>query len=303
MVNGATPPEVEIDESLVRGLLRVQCPAVADLPLAPFNNGWDNDIWALGDELLVRLPRREVAAELVLNEQRVLPRLAHRLTLPVPVQLHDGMPQGAYPWHWSVVPRFPGARAAESTLRSQEVEALRLARFLRALHEPATDDAPENVFRGGPLSSRTETFLGLKDLIPCTELGYDILRMEHVWSRAESGPQWTEPSVWLHGDLHAANVLVDDGRISAIIDWGDVCSGDPACDLAVAWMLFDAEAREVFFREYGDASPGLRARAGAWALLFGLIYWRASDGDPLMAIMSRAVLDRIVPVGRASDDL
>ena len=106
MVNGATPSEVEITEDIVRGLLRAQCPGLAERELAPFNNGWDNDIWSLGENLLVRLPRREAAAQLILNEQRTLPVLAPRLSLAVPVPVHAGVPQGGYPWHWSVVPRF-----------------------------------------------------------------------------------------------------------------------------------------------------------------------------------------------------
>ncbi|MFM1791364.1 MAG: hypothetical protein RLZZ526_1691, partial [Actinomycetota bacterium] len=158
MVNGATPAEVTIDESVVRGLLRAQCPGLADRALAPFNNGWDNDIWALGDDLLVRLPRREVAAQLVLNEQRVLPVLSPRLSLAVPVPVHAGVPHGGYPWHWSVVPRFAGTRAVESTLVDPEADAVRLARFLRGLHTTAPGDSPTNVFRGGGIASRNDTF-------------------------------------------------------------------------------------------------------------------------------------------------
>ena len=137
MVNGSTPAEVEITEGVVRGLLRAQCPSIADRALAPFNNGWDNDIWALGDDLLVRLPRRQAAAQLVLNEQVTLPVLAPRLSLPVPVPVHAGVPQGAYPWHWSVVPRFAGIRAAESSLVDPETEAVRLAGFLREVRKVA----------------------------------------------------------------------------------------------------------------------------------------------------------------------
>ena len=294
MVNGATPSEVEITEEIVRGLLRAQCPEFADRALAPFNNGWDNDIWALGDDLLVRLPRRQAAAQLVLNEQRTLPVLAPRLSLPVPVPVHAGTPQGEYPWHWSVVPKFAGARAAESALSDQEAEAVRLARFLRDLHVPAPDDAPTNVFRGGGITSRNETFEAIVDPWS-TATGGSADTARQVWRNAVNAPVWGDAPVWLHGDLHAANIVVDAGRISAVIDWGDVCSGDPACDLAVAWMLFDADARDVFFGAYGEGSPGLHDRARGWALLFALVYWRASEGDPLMDVMSRTVLGRVLP--------
>ena len=294
MVNGATPAEVTIDEAVVRGLLRAKCPELADRTLAPFNNGWDNDIWALGDDLLVRLPRREAAAQLVLNEQRTLSVLAPRLSLPVPVPLHAGTPHGSYPWHWSVVPRFAGTRAAESELVEPETDAVRLARFLRELHTTAPPDAPTNVFRGGGIASRNDTFVEVSALW-ARATGNPPNAVQQVWRTALEGPTWGSDPVWLHGDLHSANIIVDGGRISAVIDWGDVCSGDPACDLAVAWMLFGADARDVFFGSYGEGAPGLWSRARAWALLFGLVYWRASEGDPLMDVMSRTVLGRVLP--------
>ena len=294
MVNGSTPAEVEITEETVRGLLRAQCPHMSDLPLVPFNNGWDNDIWALGEDLLVRLPRRQVAAHLVENEQQVLPLLAPRLPLPVPEPVHAGTPHGAYPWCWSVVPRFPGARAAESVLTDQEDDARRLADFLRALHTPAAADAPENAFRGGGIASRAEGFEALRDLLSEGTAGRTRGGAQQVWNHALNAPTWDGPAVWLHGDLHSANIVVDLGRLSAVIDWGDVCSGDPACDLAVAWMLFDADGRDVFFGAYGEGYPGLQERARGWALLFGLIYLRAAEGDPLMELMSRTVLDRVL---------
>lgn len=300
MVNSNTPAEVTIDEPLVRSLLRAQCPlidgvATDSMVLAPFSNGWDNDIWSLGDWWLVRLPRRAAAAELIVHEQHVLPVIAPRLSLPVPVPVHAGVPASGLPWHWSVVPRFPGLRAADAVLSDQTAEAERLAWFLRGLHLAAPSDAPVNVFRGGGLSSRTESFLELKSGFPATQLGYDYFALEHIWFWAEAGPEWDGAPVWLHGDLHAANIIVDGGRITAVVDWGDVCSGDPACDLAVAWMLFDEDARDVFFAAYGEGPAGLRERARAWALLFGLVYRRASEGDELMGAMSKTVLDRVLP--------
>ena len=299
MVNANTPAEVEITERLVRALLEQQCPVIngtetALLSLAPFNNGWDNDIWALGDDLLVRMPRRRAAATLIANEQSALPLLAPRLRIPVPVPVHAGVAQGDYPWKWSVVPRFPGARAAESVLADPEEEAERLAWFLRDLHTPAPQNAPHNQYRGMGVASRGETFREIAAVLPADELGYDAGVMHSVWSLAESVPGWADDPVWLHGDLHTANIIVNEGRISAVVDWGDVCSGDPACDLSVAWQLFDAEARDVFFGAYGEGARGLHERAEAWALLFGLVYWRASESDPLMERMSRAVLGRII---------
>ena len=189
---------------------------------------------------------------------------------------------------------FPGARAAESVLSDQEAEAVRLARFLRDLHVPAPDDAPTNVFRGGGITGRNDTFEATVDpWSAATGASADAAR--RVWRNAVNAPVWGDAPVWLHGDLHAANIVVDAGGISAVIDWGDVCSGDPACDLAVAWMLFDADARDMFFGAYGEGAPRLHERPRAWALLFGLVYWRASEGDSLMDVMSRTVLGRVLP--------
>lgn len=295
MVNGGTPPEVHIDAELVRSLLRAQRPDLAGLPVVPFANGWDNEMFALGDDLLVRLPRRALAADLVVNEQTWLPVLSPGLPLGVPAPVHAGTPAEGYPWHWSVVPRFPGDRATDSSLLDSATEARRLAQFLRALHLPAPTDAPKNPFRGGTIESRTDSLRVVKSEFPATKLGYDYFAIEHIWFWAEDGPQWRDNPVWLHGDLHSANVIVDGGKINAVVDWGDICAGDPACDLAVAWMLFDESDREVFFREYGKATQDLFQRARAWALLFGLIYWRSSEGDDLMGRMSRSVLDRVLP--------
>ena len=295
MVNGGTPPEVHIDAELVRSLLRAQRPDLAGLPVVPFANGWDNEMFALGDDLLVRLPRRSIAADLVVNEQTWLPVLSPHLPLGVPAPVHAGTPAGDYPWHWSVVPRFAGGPAATAPQLAGTEEATRLAQFLRALHVPAPQDAPQNPFRGGTIESRTDSLRVVKSEFPATKLGYDYFAIEHIWFWAEDGPQWDDEPVWLHGDLHAGNIIVDGGRISAIVDWGDICSGDPACDLAVAWMLFEEFDRNVFFGEYGITSPSLYERARAWALLFGLIYWRSSQDDALMSRMARTVLDQVLP--------
>lgn len=301
MVNGATPAEVVIDEPLVRGLLRAQCPTVGgvetdSLRLVPFDNGWDNDIWSLGDRWLVRLPRRAAAAELVLHEQRMLPALAPRLSIPVPVPVFAGAPAGGYPWHWSVVPRFEGAVAAYAGLVDPEHEALRLARFLRELHAPAPVDVPQNPFRGLPVAGIAGKYRIRRDRQHdrLVREGRDVAMLDRLLDLGVRVPSHEGPPVVLHGDLHAANVIVHEGRIGAVVDWGDVCGGDPACDLQVAWMLFDTDARDVFFGEYGEGEPGLADRARAWAVHSAFVYLDNDGDDPLMNRMANAALDRLL---------
>lgn len=301
MVNGNSPAEVEIDESLVRALLGEQCPVLdgvdtSSLALAPFSNGWDNDIWALGDKWLVRLPRRDAAAELVVNEQRWLPVLAPRLSLLVPVPVFAGAPSDAYPWHWSVVPRFEGEVAARSVLVDPEREAERMAHFLRELHVQAPSDAPVNPYRGIPVTEIAAKYRIRRDRQRdrLVQEGRDVAALDQIVDLGVQAPLHEGVPVWLHGDMHLGNLLVDSGTLSAVIDWGDVCGGDSACDLQIAWMLFDADARDVFFGAYGEGSRGLWERARAWAAHSALVYLDNDGGDPLMSQMANVTLGHLL---------
>lgn len=301
MVNAGSSSEVTIDEPLVRTLLTTQCPQLAGedvsaMDLAPFANGWDNDIWSLGRDWLVRLPRRAAAAELVVNEQRWLPLLAPRLSLPVPSPVFAGSPQGGYPWHWSVVPRFAGDTAARSPLADAQSEAVRLAGFLRDLHHAAPVDAPVNPFRGLPVGEIAGKYRVRRERQHdrLVREGRDVARLDRMMEIGSRAPLHDGPPLMLHGDLHIGNVLVDGGSLSAVIDWGDICAGDPACDLQVAWMMFDADARDVFLGAYGEGFPGLAMRSRAWAVHSALVYMDNDEGDPLMTLMANTVLDRLL---------
>lgn len=292
MVNGGTPPEVHIDAELVRSLLRAQRPDLAGLHVVPFANGWDNEMFALGDDLLVRLPRRTVAADLIVNEQAWLPVLSPRLLLAVPAPVHAGTPAEGYPWHWSVVPRFAGGPAATAPRLVGTEEAVRLAGFLRALHVPAPPDAPQNPFRGVPLFDVVDAFSSRKRklFLDLADRGLDPEEIAGVFFRGMDGFRWMHDPVWLHGDLHAGNIIVDGGRISAVVDWGDICAGDPACDLSVAYSMFSGESRTAFLDAYGPDDLGLRGRARAWAVHFGLAYLASGEGDPMIAALGWRVL-------------
>lgn len=286
--------EVDVDEVLVRRLLEEQCPDLAHLPLTPLTFGWDNVILRLGEDLVVRLPRRAMAAPLVEHEQRWLPELADggRLPLAVPVPLRCGRPSAAvgYPWSWSVCPWLDGEIIARRPPDDPTAAAGALGAFVRALHEPAPDDAPANPYRGVPLAERDEVFRAR-----VAALGHDVdgPALLHRWAGRVGVGRWTGPAVWLHGDLHPANLLVHDGRLHAVIDFGDLTSGDPASDLFVAWMLFDEPDRAVFREAAGGVDDDTWARAEGWALLMAVSYLANSADNPLMAAIGRAALETL----------
>jgi aminoglycoside phosphotransferase (APT) family kinase protein len=279
------PPDAEvvIDDDLVRSLLRAQVPHLAEAPLRRVGEGWDNVTFQLGDDLAVRLPRRAAAVSLVANEQRCLPLLAPHLPLPVPVPRHCGEPGPGYPWPWSVVPWLPGRPAAEAPPTDLEAAAESLGRFGAALHRPAPADAPHNPFRSIPLAGRdalTRDRLG-RAAVALRVAGIDPAAVDEVWTRATREPGPTDPPRWLHGDLHPANVVAHRGRITAVIDFGDVCAGDRSVDLAVAWMLFPtAEHRHLFREAAGGVDDATWQRARGWAVTLGLMHLTASAGAP-----------------------
>ena len=281
------PPDVRIDETLVRRLLSRQGPEFLQEPLVRAGEGWDNVTFRMGIPeagaagLAVRLPRRAVAARLLSVERRWLPEVARGFPLPVPLPLLRGRPDAGYPYPWCVVPWITGAPADEARLPA--TEALVLAEALRILHRPAPVGAPRSPFRGVPLTDRASGVearlesLGLTDLLP-------------AWRQALV-PAGADDGVWIHGDLHARNVIVREGRLAGIIDWGDLTVGDPATDLAAAWtVLPDGEARETFLSAYGASGPA-RARARGWAVL--LACGMADSGDPVHERLGLAIAQRI----------
>jgi aminoglycoside phosphotransferase (APT) family kinase protein len=286
----ATPSaEVEIDEPLVRGLLAEQQSELAGLPMRFVGNGWDNVVVQLGTDLMVRLPRRAAAAQLVVNEQRWLALLAPNLPLPIPTPLFAGVAGSRYPWAWSICPWLPGESAAAAPPTDPHETALTLGAFVSALHQPAPPDAPGNPFRGVHLQQRAEAVQqrthSLRDVIPAEQV-------VAVWDELRSTPQWNEAPLWLHGDLHPSNMLTNEGRLSAIIDFGDITSGDPATDLAVAWMIFELRDREVF-RRAANIDDDTWRRAAGWALNLSLAYLTGDDTTSMPAI-GRATLAAVL---------
>lgn len=289
---GTPGAEVAIDHALVAELLADQHPDLAALPLQAVEAGWDNAIFRLGEQLAVRLPRRAVAAPLVVHEQTWLPQLAAHLTLPIPAPYRTGKPARGYPWPWSVVPWLHGMAADQ--YQPDAGQARPFAAFLRSLHQPAPAGAPANPLRGVPLhrraaavEARMQRLAGKSDLITA-QLG-------RIWQEALEAPLDLPPA-WLHGDLHPRNILVEQGIISGIIDWGDLTAGDCATDLAAIWMLFAArEARSAALAAYADLSAATLQRARGWVILFGVMLLDSGLADnPRNARIGAQTLQRVV---------
>jgi aminoglycoside phosphotransferase (APT) family kinase protein len=288
---GTPPPEYKIDATLVHDLLTAQHPDLAHLPVHLVDAGWDNAMFRLGDRHVVRLPRRQVAATLIEHEQTWLPQIAKHLSIPVPTPERLGAPTPVYPWRWSILPWLPGVAADQE--EPQADQAKRFALFLRSLHRPAPTNAPINAVRGVPLFHRESAIAERLQRLE-TKTNLITAEIKQVWNQALNAPI-ADQATWLHGDLHARNVLVENGVITGVIDWGDITSGDIATDLASIWMLFSSQhARWSAIAEYANVSEATLQRAKGWAVAFGVILLDTGLVDhPRHAVMGERTLRRV----------
>ncbi len=292
MISTGTPiSEFDIDATLVYSLLADQHPDLMHLPIHLVDSGWDNAMFRLGDELCVRLPRRKSAATLIENEQSWLPLLAEHLIIPVPTPCRLGKPALGYPWRWSVLPWLDGITADQEEPDANQVKPF--VSFLRSLHVRAPLNAPSNPVRGVPLSQRAAN---VEERMQRLETKTNLItqKIKNTWNIALNAPIDVEAK-WLHGDLHARNVLVKNGAIAGIIDWGDMTAGDIATDLASIWMLFsDRHARSCAIAEYANVSDATLQRAKGWAVLFGVMLLDTGLVDhPRHAVMGERTLHRV----------
>lgn len=260
-----------IDSKLVRQLVAAQFPQWADLSIRPvFPGGWDHKTFRLGDAMAVRLPSAAAYAAQVAKEHRWLPRLAPWLPLPIPAPLALGEPTDGYPWPWSVYRWLEGDTASHERVADLRDFATGLARFVVALQriDPTGGPAPgaHNFHRGGSL----KTYDGEARQAIATLAGrIDVDAATGIWDAALAST-WHRAPVWVHGDLSAGNLLVQEGRLSSVIDFGTLCTGDPACDLSIAWTLLVGESREAF-RSMLPLDEETWARARGWTLWKALI--------------------------------
>lgn len=282
------PAEIHVDVATVRRLLEVDCPSLAQGTISLVDEGWDNFIYRVGSQHAVRLPRREIAARLLANEQNWLPILAPRLPLGTPVPVHIGKPSALFPWPWSVVKWISGETAENHCFTLEDVSLL--AEALVSLHQPAPEAAPRNPFRGVSVRAKNDL---VKERLHSLEQrdGITAQRLAAIWRDACQAPE-TEQRVWLHGDLHARNVVVNESRLVGLIDWGDLNGGDPANDLACAWTLIEsARLRRAILEAYA-ADDALVRRAMGWALHFGLTL--VNSGEPRHVPMGWTILNRLL---------
>lgn len=260
---------MRIDLELVRRLLTDQHPDLAGRVLTPLAEGWDNAMFRLGQHFLVRLPRRQVAADLVANEHRWLPQIAALVDLPIPVPVRHGQPTAYFPWSWSITRWVEGRPAAEVAVMGRGHWAGTLARFAAQLHQVAPQDAPHSPFRGVPLRERDQVF---RDRLASLAhpRGAELLA---VWEQSLRALVFAGPPRWVHGDPHPLNMVVHRGRLASVIDFGDLNQGDPASDLATAWQTFDWEGRAGFVVRYSQLAgrdEALWARARGWAAMYAV---------------------------------
>ena len=259
--------EVNTDAALVGRLLAEQFPQWADLPIEPvFPRGTDNALYRLGDDMVVRLPRTERTVRTLEKERRWLPRLAPLLPLAVPLPLAEGTAGEGYPFSWSVYRWLSGENATVGRIADPSRLATDLAQFVAALQriDPAGGPPPgeHNFGRGAPLETRDQA---TRASIDALSGAIDVRAVTAAWEAALRAREWQRPGVWVHGDLDSRNLLVEQGRLCGVIDFGGLGVGDPACDVMVAWKVLTADSRHVF-RDALSVDDATWARGRGWTV-------------------------------------
>jgi len=284
-----------IDVSLVRRLVDSQFPQWSHLPIAAVEfDGWDNRTFRLGSELTVRVPSGPWYAKQVDKEQRWLPVLAPQLPLSIPTPVAKGEPGSGFPYSWSVYRWIEGELASRARLADLTGFATTLAGFLNALGRVDATGGPgpgeHNFYRGGPLATYEGEALEAIDA-----LGDEVPReaVKRVWDDAMT-TSWDRDPVWFHGDVATGNLLVRDGGLAAVLDFGTSGVGDPACDTVIAWTLFSGASRATFRAELGvDAGTWSRGRGwGLWKALITLVGHLERDAP--QAAITRREIDQIL---------
>lgn len=277
---------------LVSQLIAEQFPQWADLPIRPVAvSGWDNRTFHLGDTMSVRLPSGKEYAAQVLKEQTWLPILAQHVSMQISQPIAMGQPSKKYPFHWSVYRWIDGQSA--NTLHRDELDlstiAMQLAQFLHELHQIDTQGGPVTDRGGSPVFYDNEarsTIIKLHNVI-------DADAATAVWDAAITS-RWNKPAVWAHGDLSSGNILVKDKRLCAVIDFGGMTIGDPACDLVIAWTFLQGESRQIF-KDQVNLDNDTWARARGWALWKAMITLAAiCDKTSLQACEQLCIINDIL---------
>lgn len=284
----------KIDIHLACRLIAAQFPQWVDLPIQPIKpEGGDNKTFRLGDQMTIRLPRAREYSHQVKKEQYWLPKLAPLLPLPIPTPLAMGKPTEEYPWHWSIYQWLIGSVVSPESIIDLNKFAAKLAGFLISLQKINTEGAPKagihNFYRGGDISIYdAET----RQAISILNDKIDVKLATEIWDKAMAS-SWQSSPVWVHGDITPGNLLVREGELSAVIDFGSSAVGDPACDLAIAWTFFKKESRDIF-RIIMNLDNSTWARGRGWALWKALIICAGLPGtNPREIQQSQQVIEEI----------
>jgi aminoglycoside phosphotransferase (APT) family kinase protein len=283
-----------IDAALVKRLVAAQFPQWRDLPVTPVeNDGWDNRTYRLGSDMTARLPTAAGYAAAVAKENRWLPLLAPSLPVAVPPVVAMGAPGEGYPFPWSVRGWLHGETADRGRIDDMSLFAVSVAEFILALQRSDAADGPpagEHSWHRGASPAHYDD--DTRRFLAALEGRVDTARAAAVWDAALTAG-WHGTPVWFHGDIASGNLLVADGRLAAVIDFGTSGVGDPACDLVIAWTMFSGDSREAFRHAVGH-DDGAWARARGWALWKALLTLADCVDDPQRAAVNRHVIDEIL---------
>ncbi len=260
--------EIKIDTQMVRSLVNSQFPEFSKHPVSFLSEGYDNTLYRLGDAYLIRVPRRGLGAELINHEIEWLPKLCRELPIKLPSPIKVGANTKNYPWRWTIIPYFDGNSVLNRSLDESEIN--RLVRFLKKLHQVNSRGAPSNPYRNIPLSEKAASVD--EKINQLATRGIEISNeIRELWERVIQEPIDSESRL-IHGDLHPDNIIVNNGKIEAIIDWGDITKGDPATDLASLWMVADDPAVRKNALEIYEASDSTILRSRGWAIFYGITF-------------------------------
>ncbi len=287
--------EFEIDIELVQRLLSQQFPHLANLPLKQVASiGTDNALYRLGKDMVVRLPRIDWAVGDVDKEYAWLPKIAPFLSVSIPVPLVKGVPTEYYPWSWSIYHWIEGTNPIVGHPFDPHILAQDLANFILALHNIDLAGGPISD-RGVPLEKKQH--IGVLKALKELKKMINVEAASKIWEKAIQVPVWDKPPVWVHGDLSPGNLLLQNGRLSGVIDFGNLGIGDPACDLIIAWNLLPSHVRDSF-RKMIEVDDATWERGRGWALSIALIqlpYYK--DTNPTLANNAQHVITEILKEG------
>lgn len=290
--------ELEIDASFASKLIETQCPQWSGLPIVPIkSSGTDNALFRLGNEYIIRLPRIEWEVgsvnKSIMKEYEWLPKIAKFLKIPISEPIFKGYPDPSYPWAWLVSKWNEGQNPDFEKDNEYEFLAKDLAYFLNEFHKINLPNGPLSR-RGIPLNTKIldeETKKAISEL----ENEMDTSKISLLWKQLSNIPNWNKDPVWMHGDFLPGNILIQNNRLSAVLDFTDVGIGDPACDLVIAWSLLNPNSRFIFRQTLEHIDDNTWERGKGWALSIALImlpYYMHSN--PVLARLAKRMIEHIL---------